>query len=127
MQTNYQNIPSLNKEKILVCPKILIIMLKYANENYCINLNVEEKLDITTFSKFENENNVENQIYNLYGVISKINNNFENKYVATYKNHLNGNWYRFDEENILNLKDINNVAYSGIPLILFYSKVEGYY
>ena len=127
MQTNYQNIPSLNKEKILVCPKILIIMLKYANENYCINLNVEEKLDITTFSKFENENNVENQIYNLYGVISKINNNFENKYVATYKNHLNGNWYRFDEENILNLKDINNVAYSGIPLILFYSKVQGYY
>ena len=96
----------------------------YEKENYSIKKNLEEKLDLTSFTKLENENNVKNQKYNLYGVITKIRENCKNKYVALYKNSEDGNWYRFDNENIHIVENINHVVNYGMPLILFYSKVE---
>ena len=81
-------------------------------------------MDITNFTKCENDKFIDKQIYNLYGVISKINNNFEIKYVASCKNYIDNNWYRFDNENIQIVEDINNVINYGVPLILFYSKAE---
>ena len=114
----------LHKHKFSICPKILIIMLNYINEPNFINSNLEEQLDITNFTKCENDKFIDKQIYNLYGVISKINNNFEIKYVASCKNYIDNNWYRFDNENIQIVEDINNVINYGVPLILFYSKAE---
>ena len=114
----------LHKHKFSICPKILIIMLNYTNEPNFINSNLEEQLDITNFTKCENDKSIDKQIYNLYGVISKINNNFEIKYVALCKNYIDNNWYRFDNENIQIVEDINNVINYGVPLILFYSKAE---
>ena len=119
---NYCNI--LHMQKFSICPKILIIMLNYANNSNYINSNLEEQLDITNFTKLENEKFIDKQIYNLYGVISKINNNFEIKYVALCKNYIDNNWYKFDDENIQIVEDINNAINYGIPLILFYSKAE---
>ena len=108
--------------KIFLCPKILIIMLKYENNDY-IKINYEEVLDITNFTKFENEQNVKSQKYNLYGVISLI---YDNKYVASCKNFGDNKWYRFDDENIeKNIGNLNNdVINYGIPLILFYYQFE---
>ena len=96
----------------------------YEKENYSIKKNLEEKLDLTSFTKLDNENNVKNQKYNLYGVITKIRENCKNKYVASCKNSEDDNWYRFDDENIHIVENINHVVNYGIPLILFYSKVE---
>ena len=114
----------LHKHKFSICPKVLIIMLNYTNEPNFINSNLEEQLDITNFTKCENDKFIDKQIYNLYGVISKINNNFEIKYVASCKNYIDNNWYKFDDENIQIVEDINNAINYGITLILFYSKAE---
>ena len=115
------------QSKILLCPKYLIIELKYDNDNENINNNYikidfEERLNITNFTKLENDKNAMNIYYNINGIITKVKNIFEVKYIAYYKNNDNNNWYRFDDEEIKliigNIKnDINNFE---IPLILFY-------
>ena len=103
--------------KIFFCPKILIIMLNYENDyDDYIKIKYEEVLDITNFTKFENEQNVKSQKYNLYGVISLIKNNYENKCITSCENFWNDSWCRFDNENIENINDLkNDVVDYGIP------------
>ena len=114
----------IHKHKFSICPKILLVMLNYEDEPNYIDSNLEEKLDITNFTKIGLENNIQNQIYNLYGIISKIGNNYKNKYIASCRNNAGGNWYRFDDENIQIVENINNAVNHEIPIMLFYSKVE---
>jgi hypothetical protein len=107
------------KSKILICPKILIVMLKYGN-NY-VKINFEETLDITIFTKLENENNVDMKKYNLSGVITMMGNNFENKYIAYCKNDFDENWYRYHDEDIKLIYNVRNeIIGHEMPLILFY-------
>ena len=115
------------QSKILLCPKYLIIELKYDNDNENINNNYikidfEERLNITNFTKLENDKNAMNIYYNINGIITKVKNIFEVKYIAYCKNNDNNNWYRFDDEEIKliigNIK--NEIDNFEIPLILFY-------
>ena len=111
-------------QRFPICPKILIIMLKYPKDYDNIETNIEEKLDITAFTRLGVKNKVENQIYNLYGIISKININYnEYIYIAYCKNLHDEKWYKFHDENIERVDDINNDVNFGMPLILFYSKI----
>ena len=114
----------IHNHKFSICPKILLVMLNYEDEPNYIDSNLEEKLDITNFTKIGLENNIQNQIYNLYGIISKIGNNYKNKYIASCRNSVGGKWYRFDDENIQIVENINNAVNHEIPIMLFYSKVE---
>ena len=99
-------------------------MLKYPKDYDNIETNIEEKLDITAFTRLGVKNKVENQIYNLYGIISKININYnEYIYIAYCKNLHDEKWYKFHDENIERVDDINNDVNFGMPLILFYSKI----
>ena len=113
------------RTRILLCPEYLIIMLKYNNNeiNNYIKVSFEENLDITNFTKLENDNKYDNKIfYNINGIITKVNNNYDAKYIAYYKNNDNDNWYRFDDEDIrLSNNNIKNeIGNHEIPLILFY-------
>ena len=114
----------IHNHKFSICPKILLVMLNYEDEPDYIDSNLEEKLDITNFTKTGNEKNIQNQIYNLYGIIYKIGKNYKNKYVASCRNSAGGNWYRFDDENIQIVQGINNITNHELPIMLFYSKVE---
>ena len=106
-----------------IFPKVLIILLNYDN-NY-IKVNFEEDLDLTPFTKLENEDKTEKEIYSLYSVITKVQ-NYQEKYVAYCKNKEDNNWYRFDDEDINyigNIDDIRNIYINQeFPLILFYKK-----
>ena len=114
-----------HKHKIFLCPKILMIFLNDSNFVNNIKFNLEEKLNITNLTKFDNDNNNKEQIYKLYGIIIKIKNNLETKYISFCKNSTNNNWYSFDDENTKIIKNINeDINNYGIPLILFYSKIN---
>ena len=110
-----------NQSKIFLCPKILIIMLNYGYENDNLKVNFEETLDLTVFTKFENENNVEQKNYILSGIITKVRNNFENNYIAYCQNDIDDNWYRYDDEDIKLIYNVRNeIINDEMPLILFY-------
>ena len=105
--------------RFFLCPKILVIMLKYCKNNDNIKVNFEKELNITNFTKLENEGKKEDQIYNLVGVVSKIN----NKIISSSKCKDDNNWYRFDDIDIKQISNFDNeVINYGIPLILFYCK-----
>jgi len=105
--------------RFFLCPKILVIMLKYCKNNDNIKVNFEKELNITNFTKLENEGKKEDQIYNLVGVVSKIN----NKIISSSKCKDDNNWYRFDDIDIKQIYNFENeVINYGIPLILFYCK-----
>ena len=110
-----------NQSKIFLCPKILIIMLNYGYGNNNLKVNFEESLDLTVFTKFENENNVEQKNYILSGIITKVRNNFENNYIAYCQNDIDDNWYRYDDEDIKLIYNVRNeIINNEMPLILFY-------
>ena len=121
-----------HRTRISLCPEYLIIMLNYGNENNNYNfikVNFEEILDMTNFTKFENETKNDKNIYNINGIITKVKNNYNNfnfKYIAYCKNPDNGNWYRFNDEEIKNIgNNIQNQIFNcEIPLILFYKLIK---
>ena len=105
--------------RFFLCPKILVIMLKYCENNDNIKVNFEKELNITNFTILENKGIKEDQIYNLVGVVSKIN----NKIISSSKCKDDNNWYRFDDIDIKQISNFDNeVINYGIPLILFYCK-----
>ena len=65
-----------------------------------------------------------NMIYNLYGVISKIGQNGPSgHFIANCKSSIDNNWYRFNDDIIRQVFDIQkDVIDYGIPYILFYKK-----
>ena len=105
--------------------KIIIIMFCYdENENQVMKLNFKKQIDLANYTKLpENDNNKNKLIYNLYGIITLVKDNSEDKYLALCKNKENNNWYRFDDENIYYINDVeNDIINYGKPLILFYNK-----
>ena len=102
-------------------PKILIIIFEI-NELNNTKIEIKEKLDITTYTLFENENTNKNIIYNLYGIVSKIKNENENHFIASCYDYDNNIWYKYDDKS--DIKKINNLQVfdddNKIPLILFY-------
>ena len=117
-----------HRTKIFLCPDILILMLNYGYKNYNYNyikVNFEEILDISNFTKLENENKIDKNIYHINGIITQVKNNINNydfKYIAYCKNPDDNNWYRFDDEDIKPIGNNiqNEIVDYEIPLILFY-------
>ena len=117
-----------HRTKIFLCPDILIVMLNYGYKNYNYNyikVNFEEILDISNFTKLENENKIDKNIYHINGIITQVKNNINNydfKYIAYCKNPDDNNWYRFDDEDIKPIGNNiqNEIVDYEIPLILFY-------
>ena len=84
-------------------------------DNECKNkfkINLDENLYIL------------NNSYELIGIITKINNDEENKFICYCQNIINKMWFKYDDENINNI-DINeekkNILY---PMALFYQKIK---
>lgn len=105
----------------IIFPKILILILDRGNKNLSkIKLIFEETIDITQYS-------VENRgkdkiIYYLYAVLAHID---QNHFVALCKNPKDKTWYRFDDENIVQINDFQKeVINFGNPDILFYQNIE---
>ena len=104
-------------------PNVLILII-LREENFLSNieLNFTETLDITNFV-LENKGKL---IYNLYGVISQIIENNNNPYyIASCKSSKDQKWYRFYDDKISSITNVNKEVISyGKPCILFYKKIK---
>ena len=109
--------------KIFLSPNILIIIIE--REKYSqtpIKLDFTETIDITEFVL---EKEASKLIYNLYAVITSINNEKSNNFVASCKSPIDNKWYRYDDEKVYPINNMEKEAIEyGTPQILFYEKIN---
>ena len=128
---NNENICNICKQKsdilyttnIYSIPNVLILILLREENNLCnAKLDFTETIDITNFV-LQKEDKL---IYNLYGVISQIIENNNNPYyIASCKNSIDQKWYRFYDDKISSITNVNREVISyGNPFILFYEKIN---
>ena len=107
--------------KIFSSPNVLIIILNRRKGNVCnIKLDFDFNMDITDFVLAKQGK----QIYNLYGVITQIDENGPSAhFIASCKSPIDGNWYRYNDAQVERIQDFKKeVKDYGIPYILFYEK-----
>jgi ubiquitin C-terminal hydrolase len=108
--------------KIFISPNYLIIILNRGKGNiYDVKLDFTETIDITQFVLKKEKPQIK---YNLYGVITHIEQSGTNAYfIASCKNPIDNKWYRFNDSIV---KPITNIQKEIIefctPYILFYQK-----
>ena len=85
-----------------------------------IKIDFTEVIDISQFVLAKDKPQI---IYNLYGVITLIGQNYQNSnFVASCKN-IDNRWYRFSDTMISPINNFQKeVIDFGIPYILFYQK-----
>ena len=108
--------------KIFSIPNVLILILNRRKNNILdIKLDFTETIDITEFVLQPDKPKI---IFNLYGVITHINQSDENaKFIASCKSSINNKWYRFNDEFVRPITDFKREIYDlGTPYILFYQK-----
>ena len=99
----------------------MILILDNGREEFnSIKLDFNEVIDISQFVLAKDKPQI---TYSLYGVITFIENNYQNSnFVASCKN-IDSKWYRFDDTMITPINNFQNeVIDFGIPYILFYQK-----
>ena len=124
---NYCNIckqlfDSIYTSKIFISPNVLVLILNRGRGNiYDVKLDFCEAIDIT---KFVQQKDCPQLIYNLYGVITHIGQSGPNAhFVASCKSPINNQWYRYNDSIVNPITNINNdIINFGVPYILFYQK-----
>ena len=115
---------SLYTSQIFSSPKVLILILNRGKNNISnVKLNFDERIDITSFVL---QRDIPQLIYNLYGVISLIEqDNPNDHFIASCKSPINNKWYRYNDAIITPVNTIQkDVIDFGTPYILFYQKDE---
>ena len=110
--------PSTQASYIFLAPKILILILDRGKENLSdVKLKFKETENIIQSYILIDKDMM---IYNLYAVLTHID---QNHFVALCKSPANNKWYRFDDEKIVPINDLQKeVINFGTPDILFYQQ-----
>ena len=109
--------------KIFSAPIILVIILNRGKNNmYNVQLDLQEKIDISNYVITSNGP----IIYNLYAVITHLGESGPNAhFIATCKSPIDNNWYRYNDSMVNRIENfIKDVANFGTPYILFYQKAN---
>ena len=117
-----QKCDSIYSSKVFQAPNVLILSLDRDKDNNNIKLDIKEKIDISNYVIKKDSSNM---IYELYGIISNLEqNSLSPEYIASCLNPIDNNWYRFEDATVS--EKINNIQKDviefGIPSILFYKK-----
>ena len=108
--------------KIYVSPNVLILILDRGIENIRdIKIFFTETIDI---SQFVIQKDSPQLIYNLYGVVSEVNQNgLSQHFIASCKSPIDNKWYKYDDTVVTPISDVQReVIGFGNPYILFYQK-----
>ena len=111
--------PYILTTKINSCQNNLLMLLKrHFEKDKNIKLKFDETLDITDYVQ-EKKGKL---IYNLYAIIS-LNEEKEIHYIAFCKDLVENFWYKFDDNIVEVVKNLeNDMNNFGVPVALFYQK-----
>ena len=117
--------PYILTTKINSCQNNLLMLLKrHFEKDKNIKLKFDEALDITDYVQEKKGKS----IYNLYAIIS-LSEKKEIHYMAFCKDLIENIWYKFDDNIVEVVKNLENDKYNfGVPVALFYQKesnIEG--
>ena len=110
--------------RIYSSPNVLILILKRGNDSkYNIKLDFYETLDLTQFVEVKDRPQM---IYNLYGVITNVEQSWPNEhYIGFCKSPINNQWYSYNDAFVNLVEDIQKqIINFGTPIILFYQKLN---
>ena len=100
---------------------LLIFLSRNLEKEKNIQFKIDEIIDMNDYVK-EKENDKQ-LIYNLYSIIC-LSNNKDIHYIAFCKNHFDKKWYKYDDANVEEIKNLENDMFNyGFPIALFYEKV----
>ena len=117
-----QTCDSIYNTKIYVSPNVLVLILNRGRGNiYDVKLNFYDKIDISQFVVKKEVNNI---IYELYGVITHIGQSGPSAhFVASCKSPVDFKWYRYNDSMVNPINDVQKeIINFGTPYILFYKK-----
>ena len=117
-----QKCDSIYNTKIYVSPNVLVLILNRGRGNiYDVKLNFYDKIDISQFVVKKEVNNI---IYELYGVITHIGQSGPSAhFVASCKSPVDFKWYRYNDSMVNPINDVQKeIINFGTPYILFYKK-----
>ena len=104
--------------RIFIGQNILIIILENENNNPYVKLDIQLTINLTNYILKK-----DNSIYDLYGIVNYFGNNTPSPYMACCLNQKDNQWYKFNNEYINQINDIQkDFIESGAPSILFYKK-----
>ena len=114
---------AINRNKIIISPKILIINLNRGKGNkFNIKLYFEENLDVSNYVF----NSASPKKYELIGVISLYGPSGESGHFVAYCKCKTVNyigWYKYDDEKVAKA-DFNEILNYGTPYLLFYHCIK---
>ena len=113
---------SIYKAQIYCSPNVLILILNRGKGNeFNVKLDFKESIDIT---RFVLKKDMPKITYNLYGVITHIEENAPPAhFIASCKNPVDNKWYRYNDAFVTEIQDFQKeVINFGFPYILFYKK-----
>jgi ubiquitin C-terminal hydrolase len=94
----------------------------YKNNNYqYLDYQLEIPLQINLDKYFDNNNNNTNNNYNLYSFIEYVGNVSYGHYLSYCKN-IDNNWYKYNDNIVQLVNDVNNILKSNNVVLLFYYK-----
>lgn len=120
------NIPTYNKQFFInQLNNIVIFNIKresYQNNSYqYLSYQLEIPLQINLDRYFDNNNNNTNNNYNLYSFIEYIG-NVRNGHYLSYCKNIDNNWYKYNDNIVQLVNDVNNILKSNHVVLLFYYK-----
>jgi ubiquitin carboxyl-terminal hydrolase 8 len=106
-ECDYCNAKSDAEKKLLLwsIPPRLIIQLKRFTNNSRINTTIDFPIEGLDMSKYMTEYTTSKCVYDLYGVIVHSGGLNSGHYVSFTKNAVNGLWYLYDDEKILQIEN----------------------
>ena len=117
-----QKYDSIYTSEIYISPNVLILILDRGKLNIDdLQLDFEETIDITNFIACDIP---QNNIYDLYGVITQIGQSDPNThFIASCKSPVDNNWYNYNDSFVSRIKNVRkDVLELKTPYILFYKK-----
>mgnify|MGYP003571337675 CR=1 FL=1 len=109
---------SCNQIKLIICPNILVVILNRGKGlEFDVKLNFEEYLNIKEFVYYINTSPTN---YELIGIATRYGSGHFIAFCKSFVDHL---WYKYNDI-IVNLSSFTEASTTGIPYILFYSKIN---
>lgn len=111
-----------NLTKIVICPNVLVINLNRGKGlQFNVKIEFDEYLDLINFVYYKEASPT---FYELIGMVTHFGpSSMSGHFIAFCKSFVDGQWYKYND-SLVNLSSFTEAKSTGVPYILFYSKIK---